>query len=208
MARSRAGRQPVMQLVRKGLLVVVLLVFASVGTPSAEPQQAAAGLAFHQMVTASQGLADPGRFERMERPAGAADVYIARTAALVIHPDQITEVVLTREPVYADTASITESLRRRFGGPGDPQPIRVTGYYYMAAIHVDPQAARRVHTFTSKHVGQRVDVRFNGTRLGVPKILGPVSSEFGISLDGWARAQIEQVFGVLGPKLTWKADEH
>ena len=90
----------------------------------------------------------------MERPAGEADVYVARTAALVIHPDKITAVVVTREPVYADSASITESLRRRLGLPGQPQPIRVTGYYYMATFHVDAHAARKIHTLTGQNVGQ------------------------------------------------------
>jgi hypothetical protein len=194
------------QVARRASLVALLLL-ASVGTASAQSQQATVGLAFHQAVTASQGLADPGRFERMERPAGEADVYVARTAALVIHPDEITAVVVTREPVYADTASITESFRRRLGLPGQPQPMRIAGHVYLATMHVDTQAAQRVHTFTAKHVGQRVDVRFNGTRLGVPKILGPASSEFGISLDGWTRAQIEQVFAVLRARLTWPVDE-
>jgi len=67
--------------------------------------------------------------------------------------------------------------------------------YYMATIHVDAQAARRVHTFTAKNIGQRVDVRFNGTRLAVPKILDPLpSGQIPTSLNGWTRAQIEQVF--------------
>ena len=53
-----------------------------------------------------------------------------------------------------------------------------------------------------------MDVRFNGTRLAVPKILEPIpSGQMSTSLNGWTRAQIEQVFAVLKPKLTWKADE-
>lgn len=206
--QRRGGQedQTMTQLARN--VVVVLLLLASVGTASAQSQQATVGLAFHQAVTVSQGLADPGRFERMERPAGEADVYVARTAALVIHPDEITAVVVTREPVYADTASITESFRRRFGLPGQPQPIRVTGYYYMATIHVDAHAARNVHTLTGQNVGQMVDIRFNGTRLGLPRIHEAVTSgQIPASLNGWTRGQIEQVFGVLGPKLTWKAEE-
>ncbi len=190
-----------------GLLVILTL--SLIPAPlAAEGQHATTGLAFHQAVAASVGLADPARFERLERAAEETDVYVARTAALVIHLDEITTVVITREPVYADAASGTEAFRRRLGLPGQPQPIQITSYYYRATIHVDTRAARRIHTFTTKNVGQRVDVRFNGTRLAVPKILEPIpSGQMSTSLNGWTRAKIEQVFAVLKPKLTWKADE-
>ena len=189
-------------------LAVVLTVGLFVAPLAAEAQHATAGLAFHQSVTASLGLADPARFERLERPTEEGDVYVERTAALVIRSDEITTVVITREPVYADTASMTEAFRRRLGLPGQPQPLRITSYYYMVTIHVGTDAARRVHAFTTKNVGQRVDVRFNGTRLAVPKILEPLpSGQLSTSLpDGWTRARIEQVFAVLNTKMTWKAD--
>jgi len=124
-----------------GLLVILTL--SIIPAPlAAEGQHATTGLAFHQAVTASAGLADPAKFERVERAAEETDVYVARTAALVIHLDEITTVVITREPVYADAASGTEAFRRRLGLPGQPQPIRITSYYYMATIHVDTHAAR------------------------------------------------------------------
>jgi hypothetical protein len=189
-------------------LGVVLAVGLALAPLAAEGQHATTGLALHQAVTASVGLADPARFERLERPTEEGDVYVERTPALVLRPDEITTVVVTREPVYADTASMIEVFRRRHGLPGQPQPIRITSYYYWATIHVDVQAARRVHTFTANNVGQRVDVRFNGTRLAVPKILDPLpSGQIPIGLTKWSRAQIEQVFAVLKTKMTWKADE-
>jgi hypothetical protein len=182
-----------------GVLCAAVVLLARLDV---EAQQATRGLAFYQTVTAATNAG----FERLERP-GEAAIYVARAAALVINTDEITAVVLTREPIYADTASVTEAVRRQLALPGQPQPMQIAGHVYLATMHVDTQAAQRVHTFTAKHVGQRVDVRFNGTRLGVPKILGPASSEFGISLDGWTRAQIEQVFAVLRARLTWPVDE-
>jgi len=102
-----------------GLLVILTL--SIIPAPfAAEGQHATTGLAFHQAVTASAGLADPAKFERVERAAEETDVYVARTAALVIHLDEITTVVITREPVYADAASGTEAFRRRLGLPGQP----------------------------------------------------------------------------------------
>ena len=198
-----------MRLSLRASLFVALPLLASVGTASAQAQHAAAGLAFHQAVTASAGLAEPGRFERVKRPAEEAEVYVARTAALVIHLDEITTVVITRKPIYADLPSITESTRRQLGLPGQPQPIRVMGFHYVAVVHVDAHAARRLHTLTAKSVGQVVDIRFNGTRLAVPRIYGPVASgQMAIPLTEWTRAEIEQAFAVLKPKLTWTADPH
>ena len=65
-------------------LAVVLAVSLSFAPLAAEGQPATIGLAFHQAVTASVGLADPARFERLKLPVEEADVYVERTAALVI----------------------------------------------------------------------------------------------------------------------------
>ena len=196
-----------MQLARRASLVVVLLLLASLGTASADPH-AAVGLTFHQAVTATAGLAEPGRFERVKRPVEEAELYVARAAALVIHPGEITRVVITRKPVYADLPSITEATRRQLGLPGQPQPLRITGHYYMAVVHVDTQAARRFHTLTAQNVGQRFDIRFNGTRLAIPSVYGPVpSGQITIGLTEWTRAEIERAFAALKAKLTWETDE-
>jgi len=192
----------------RGASLVVVLLLTSAGTASAQAQQATTGLAFHQAVTGSTGLVDPSRFERLERPDQGTEVYVSRTAALVIKPEEITSVVITREPVYADTASVTESIRRQQGWPGQQQPIRIVDYYYKTTIHVGLRAAERLHKFTAGNVGQRVDLRFNGTRLAVPMIHEPIASgQIPIGLSGWTHAQIEQVFAVLKPRMTWQTGE-
>ena len=190
------------------LQLLLLLLLTSLGTASAQAQQATTGLAFHQAVTGSTGLVDPARFERLEKPDQGTEVYVSRTSALVINQEEITSVVITREPVYADSASVTESIRRQQGWPGQQQPIRIVDYYYKTTIRVGPRAAGRLHTFTAGNVGQRVDLRFNGTRLAVPIIYEPIASgQIPVALSGWTRAQIEQVFAVLKPRLTWQTGE-
>jgi hypothetical protein len=78
----------------------------------------------------------------------------------------------------------------------------------MATIRVGPRAAGSLQSFTAGNVGQRVDVRFNGTRLAIPRIHEPlVSGQIPIGLSGWTRAQIEQVFAALKPRLTWQIGE-
>jgi hypothetical protein len=193
----------------KPVIAAILALVALLTTAFAvRAQQAATGLAFHQAVTGSTGLVDPSRFERLERPDQGTEMYVSRTATLVIKPEEITSVVITRESVYADTASVTESIRRQQGWPGQQQPIRIVDYYYKTTIHVGPRAAERLHTFTAGNVGQRVDLRFNGTRLGVPMIYEPIASgQIPIGLSGWTHAQIEQVFAVLKPRMTWQTGE-
>ena len=93
-------------------LAVALAIGVALTPLTAEGQHATTGLAMHQVVNASVGLADPARFERLERPPDIIDMYVARTAELVIRPDEITTIVITREPVYADTASMTEVTSR------------------------------------------------------------------------------------------------
>lgn len=207
--RSVTEGNRMMQPGRRTSMLTVLLFLTLVGTASAEAQHAPAELAFHQAVRASPGLTAPRGFERVKRPAEETRLYVARTAALVIHSDNITMVVITRKPIYADLPSITESTRRQLGLPGQPQPIRVIGFYYVAVVHVNAHAARRLHTLTANSVGQIVDIRFTGTRLAVTRIYGPVASgQMAIPLTEWTRAEIEQAFAVLKPRLTWTADPH
>jgi hypothetical protein len=55
-------------------LAVVLAVSLALAPLAAEGQHATTGLAMHQVVNASVGLADPARFERLERPPEEIDM--------------------------------------------------------------------------------------------------------------------------------------
>jgi hypothetical protein len=75
------------------LVLVALLAATFVG---AAPQPTT-GLAFHLAVTGTTGRVDPSRFDRLERPDQGTEVYVSRSAALVIKPDVAASATSWRE---------------------------------------------------------------------------------------------------------------
>ena len=198
MARESRLQLRVARCVRR-LTLVVSLAWASNALP------ASAALEFFVATDRDDVYANtPSRHDRVPSPSGSGKnpMYVERRVTLSIPLEEIQSVTIVKKPF---AQSMEDAIRQLQGLPAQTQPERAA---WDTAFLLAPRAARRLGDLMNAHDRGLLDVRLNGRRLGVARVMGPFTGQtFQLYLAETNRATVEGLFRPLEKKVRWRQED-
>lgn len=143
----------------------------------------------------------PSRYDRVPWPplSGRRPVYVERRVALSIPVEEIESVTIVKKPF---AQSMEDAIRQLQGLPAQTQPGRAA---WETTFVFAPKAARRLADLMNAQDKSFVDVRLDGRRLGIARVMGPFAGRtFQLYLAETDRATVQRLFRSVEKKIVWQ----
>ncbi|HKF67773.1 MAG TPA: hypothetical protein VKB36_14615 [Vicinamibacterales bacterium] len=186
--------------------VVRFFVLAFLVAVVLNPLPASADLEFFAATDSDAAYAkNPSRYDRVRLPPGsAADVvFVERNTILSIPLGDIQSVTIERRPF---AQNMEDAIRQMQGMPpqsGSQAKDRPAAF--DTTFVLTPKSAQRMADLANAHDKALLDVRLNGRRLGVARVVGPLEGNgFQLYLSETDLAAVQRLFKPIDKKVLWK----